>query len=120
MGPEGPVDIPGVASQRQHGLRFLVLGIEADDEVVLAGTETQPRTYCEAIVQMLDGENHTNHAQPVLAVGGSTKNIEERIMTILSPNRRFFRGPSLVAVAILFLVAAFVLPSAIVVTARAK
>ena len=64
------------------------------DEIVLSGTSTQPRVYCEAIVQILDNETRTNRSQPILAVGGSTRNIEERIMTILAPKRKFFRTRS--------------------------
>ena len=90
------------------------------DEVVLASSVTLPQTYCEAIVAMLDGKNQLSHPQPVLAVGGSTKNIEERIMTILSPKRKFSRGPSISVAVLLLVIATLLLPSSISFRARVQ
>jgi beta-lactamase regulating signal transducer with metallopeptidase domain/protocatechuate 3,4-dioxygenase beta subunit len=89
------------------------------DEIVLAGLGTRPQLYCEAIVDMLTLEFQAQHASPGLAVTGSTRNIEERIVTILTPDRKFCRRPSWAAIVTLLLVAACVLPTAFILTTRA-
>ncbi len=86
------------------------------DEIVLSTSGMQPRVYCEAIVGMLAQEYTSHHSTPALAVTGSIKNVKERITTMLSPNRKFRRRPSRAAVITLLLVAACVLPTAVVVT----
>lgn len=90
------------------------------DEVVLSALGTPPRIYCEAIVDMLALEYKARHTTPTLAVTGSTKNIEERITTILTPHRKFRRRPSFAAVVTLMIVAVGVLPTALVLTTRAE
>ena len=90
------------------------------DEMVLADTETSPRLYCEAIVEMLSRESRFRQSTPMLAVTGSAKNVEARIKSILSPHRTFKRGPSLVSLIGLFLISLIVLPTALVLTNRAK
>ncbi|TWU51690.1 M56 family metallopeptidase [Rubripirellula reticaptiva] len=86
------------------------------DEFVLSDSKTSPKLYCEAIVQLLDLERNFDAFQSVLAVGGSTKNIEDRICTMLSGTRKFRRRPSLAALVVLGTIAAIALPSTIVVT----
>ena len=89
------------------------------DEIVLSGLGTRPQLYCEAIVDMLTLEYQARHSSPGLAVTGSTKNIQERIVTILTPDRKFCRRPSWAAIVMLLLVAACVLPTAFMLTSRA-
>ncbi len=89
------------------------------DEIVLAGSRTRPQVYCEAIVHMLTLEHQARHASPGLAVTGSTRNIEERIVTMLTPGRKFSRSPSVAAIVTMFFVAACVLPTALVLTSQA-
>lgn len=89
------------------------------DEIVLSGLETRPQLYCEAIVDMLTLEYQARHSSPGLAVTGSTKSIQERIVTILTPDRKFCRRPSWAAIVTLLLVAACTLPTAFVLTTRA-
>ncbi|HRX83263.1 MAG TPA: M56 family metallopeptidase, partial [Pirellulaceae bacterium] len=86
------------------------------DEIVLSASDTQPRVYCEAIVEMLANEYTSRQSTPALAVTGSVENVKERITTMLTPNRKFLRRPSRAAVVSMLLVAAFVLPTAFVVT----
>ncbi|HEX4413176.1 MAG TPA: M56 family metallopeptidase, partial [Lacipirellulaceae bacterium] len=90
------------------------------DEIVLADTKTSTRLYCEAIVEMLTMEFEARHASPGLAVTGSTKNIEDRIVSILTPGRSFRRRPTRAAIVTTILVAAFVLPTALVLTTHAE
>jgi beta-lactamase regulating signal transducer with metallopeptidase domain/uncharacterized GH25 family protein len=89
------------------------------DEIVLAGLGTRPQLYCEAIVDMMTLEYRARHASPGLAVTGSTRNIQERIITILTPGRKFCRRPSWAAIVTLFFVAACVLPTGFVLTSQA-
>jgi beta-lactamase regulating signal transducer with metallopeptidase domain len=89
------------------------------DEIVLSASGTSPKVYCEAIVNMLAGEYASRHSTPALAVTGSTRNIKERITTMLTPNRKFRCRPSRAAVATMLFVAACVLPTALVVKTRA-
>ena len=86
------------------------------DEIVLSISDTPPRIYCEAIVGMLAQEYTSRQSTPELAVTGSLKNVKERITTMLTPNRKFCRRPSRAAVVTMLLVAACVLPTALVMT----
>ena len=88
------------------------------DEIVLSDARTEPELYCRAIVEILASRSGQTCWAPVLAVTGSIKNIEDRIVTILTPNRNFYRRPSPIAVATIVLVAACLLPSALVLTSR--
>ena len=88
------------------------------DEMVIAGLGTDPKQYGEAIVSVLVAEYQATQAAPSLAVAGRLNNIEQRIQTILNPNRRFCRRPSPMAVATAVLTAVVVLPTALVLTAR--
>jgi len=88
------------------------------DESVLSDTRTEPEVYCRAIVEILASRSGQTCWAPVLAVTGSIKNIEDRIVTILTPNRKFYRRPSPITVATIVLVAACLLPTAIVLTSR--
>ena len=88
------------------------------DEIVIASLGTDPKQYGKAIVNLLVAEYQATQAAPSLAIAGRLSNIEQRIKTILSPNRRFSRRPSLMAVATTVLAAAIVLPTALVLTAR--
>jgi beta-lactamase regulating signal transducer with metallopeptidase domain len=85
------------------------------DEIVLSVSDTEPRVYCEAIVEILAKEYTSRQSTPALVVTGSIKNVKERITTMLTPNRKFRRRPSRAAVLTMLLVAACVLPTALVI-----
>jgi hypothetical protein len=51
---------------------------------------------------------------------GSVKDIEERIKTMLRPGKKFYKRPSLMAAVAVFLLAFLMVPTAIVLTARAE
>ncbi len=89
------------------------------DEVVLSMSCMSPKVYCEAIINMVASARTLRQSTPTLAVTGSTKNIEERITTMLTPNREFRRRPSRTAAASILLVASCVLPTALVVKTNA-
>lgn len=88
------------------------------DEMVIAGLGTDPRQYGEAIVNVLVAEYQATQSASFLAVAGQLNNIEQRIQTILSPNRRFCRWPSRTALATAVLAAAVALSTTLGLTAR--
>ena len=90
------------------------------DETVIAGLGADPRQYGQAIVDTLAAEYESSQPVPSLAVTGRMKNIEKRIETILSPNRRFLRRPSRMAVVTVVLLAACAAPTALVLTVRGE
>lgn len=90
------------------------------DETVIAGLGADPRQYGQAIVDTLVAEYEASRPVPSLAVTGRLKNIEDRIETILSPNRRFLRRPSWTAVTTVVLLAACAVPTALVLTVRGE
>jgi len=55
---------------------------------------------------------------PTLAVAGPVKNIEDRIKTIMQPGKRFFRRPSMIALLIVGILAAFIIPTTIALTQK--
>lgn len=90
------------------------------DEVVLAGTQTEPHVYCSAIVETLASGSRQSRWTATLAVTGSIKSIEDRVVTMLAPDRKFQRRPSRVAVVTTLFVAVCLLPTAIVLTSRSQ
>ena len=65
-------------------------------------------------------EQKSRRAVPSLAIAGPVKNVEERIKTIMKPNRRFFQKPTKMAFATVLLLAALAVPTALVLTVRAQ
>ena len=88
------------------------------DEIAIAHLGGSPRRYGEAIVESLVREYASTRAVSSLAIAGPVKNIEERIQTILRPNRRFYRGPSRLAVVCVLLLGALSIPTALVLTVQ--
>lgn len=88
------------------------------DEIVIAGLGADPKQYGQAIVNALVAEYEASQPVPSLAVAGRLKNIEERIQTILSPQRRFYRRPSWAALITVACLTACAVPTALVLTAR--
>lgn len=86
------------------------------DEAVLADSANSPRVYAEAIIDMLTCEAGSGRSTPALAVTGAIKDIKARLVTILTPNRSFFRRPSRTAVITLLLLATCVLPTYVAIT----
>lgn len=90
------------------------------DEIVLSVTRTEPHVYCMAIIETLATASRQACWTPTLAVTGSVKDIEDRIVTMMAPERIFQRRPSAVAILATVLVAAVLLPSALVLTSRTQ
>jgi beta-lactamase regulating signal transducer with metallopeptidase domain/protocatechuate 3,4-dioxygenase beta subunit len=90
------------------------------DEVAIARLGGSPRQYGSAIVETLVREYEDRRPLPSLAVAGSVKNIEDRVKTLMTPNKKFYSRPSRIAVASVLLLAALVVPTALVLTTRAE
>jgi beta-lactamase regulating signal transducer with metallopeptidase domain len=90
------------------------------DEMAIARLGAKAKDYSSAIVNILISEHESTRPVPSLAVAGPVKNIEERIKTMLRPGKKFYKHPSLPAVAIVVLTALFAVPTTLVLTARAE
>jgi len=90
------------------------------DEMAIAHLETKARDYSNAIVSTLITEYESTQPVPSLAVAGPVKNIEERIKTIMTPGKKFYRRPSFSAVIVLLLAAFLTVPIGCALTRRAK
>ena len=90
------------------------------DEMAIARLGTRAKDYSGAIVDTLITEYESTRPVPSLAVAGPVKNIEERIKAMLRPGKKFSGRPSLIAVTIALLLALLTVPTALVLTARAR
>lgn len=90
------------------------------DEMAVAQLGTEAKAYCRAVVETLASAEMPTRPVPSLAVAGPVKNLEERIKTMLTPGRRFYKRPSLVTASIIVLAAFVTVPTALVLTARAQ
>jgi hypothetical protein len=90
------------------------------DEMAIACLNAQARDYSRTIVDTLVAEYKSTRPVPSLAVAGPVKNIEERIKTMLRPGKKFYKHPSLPAVAIVVLTALLAVPTTVVLTVRAE
>jgi len=89
------------------------------DEMAIAQLGAKAKDYSNAIVNTLINEYESTRPVPSLAIAGPVKNIEERIKTIMKPGKNFYERPSLMAVTVVLLLALLVVPTVLVLTARA-
>jgi len=89
------------------------------DEMAIARLNTSPRDYGTAILETLAAKHKQIRPVPSLAVAGPVKNIEERIKNMLTPGKRFYRRPSLLAATVVLFLAILTVPTALVLTVRA-
>ena len=90
------------------------------DEMAVARLNTSPRDYSTAILETLAARHEPTRPVPSLAVAGPVKNIEERIKTMLRPEKKFYKRPSVPAAAVVALTALLSVPTTVVLTARAQ
>jgi len=90
------------------------------DEMAVARLNTSPKDYSTAVLETLAVKDKQSRPIPSLAVAGPVKNIEERIRTMLRPGKKFYRRPSLIAAAVVFVFALITAPTVLVLTARAE
>jgi len=90
------------------------------DEMAIVRLSASPRDYSTAIVETLVAKYESTRPVPSLAVAGPVKNIEERIKTMMKPGKKFYKRPSLIAAISVLLIAFLIVPTALVLTARAE
>ncbi|MHC4737783.1 MAG: M56 family metallopeptidase [Planctomycetota bacterium] len=89
------------------------------DEMAIAGLGAKAKDYSAAIVDTLVAEYKSARPVPSLAIAGPVRNIEDRIKTIMKPGKKFYTRPSLMALTVVLLLALLVVPTVLVLTARA-
>jgi beta-lactamase regulating signal transducer with metallopeptidase domain len=89
------------------------------DEMAIARLDAKAKDYSVAIVDTLITEYQSIRPVPSLAVAGPLSNIEDRIKTIMKPGKKFYTRPSLIALTVVLLIALLVVPTMLVLTARA-
>ncbi len=88
------------------------------DEIAIAKLNATPRDYGSAIVETLVKEYESTIPIPSMAIAGPIKNIEDRIKTIMKPNKKFYKRPTVIALISILLVAAFAIPTSFALTAK--
>lgn len=86
------------------------------DEMALVLLGDCPKQYGHAIVDTLVVEHQNAFPIPSLAVAGPVKNIEDRLKTIMEPQRHFQRRPGKVSMLIATIVALALLPTGLALT----
>ncbi len=81
------------------------------DEMAIAQTAAEPKAFSSAIVNTLIIEHKSAMAVPTLAVAGPVKNIEERIKTIMKPNKKFYKKPTFLNTLLILLLALIIVPA---------
>lgn len=86
------------------------------DETAIAKLKTTPKEYGGAIVKALTNEYRSRMAIPSLAVAGPTRNIEDRLKTIMNPRRKFYTRPTFIALLAVLFMASIIVPTTIALT----
>ncbi len=89
------------------------------DEMAIALLSDLPGDYGNAILETLAARDESIRPVPSLAVAGLVKNVEERIKTIMKAKKRFYKRPSVITAAAVLLMAILIVPTSLVLTARA-
>ncbi len=88
------------------------------DEWVVARLKTQPGQYSEAIINSLAQAVEPSLPSSALAIAGPVKKVENRINTLMSPERVFQSRPTWKAVVVVSIAAALIVPAAFVLAAQ--
>lgn len=90
------------------------------DEMAIARFGAGVKSYSTAIINTVSRAQESARRVPSLAIAGSLKHIEERIRAMMTPGKKFYKHPSLVAATATVLIALLTVPTALVLTARAQ
>ncbi len=90
------------------------------DEMAVAGLGARPQEYGMAVLETLIVPRESARRVPSLAIAGPARNLEERIRAMMTPGKKFHKHPSLVAAIVIALMALLIVPTALVLTARAQ
>ncbi len=82
------------------------------DEAAIAMLSTTSDEYGQAIVETLAVSRHGSSIQGSLAIAGPLKSIEERLRSIMKPNKQFHKRASLLNVVCITLIALALVPTA--------
>lgn len=82
------------------------------DEAAIAMLNTTSDQYGQAIVETLAGSKQGSSIQGSLAIAGPLKSIEERLRSIMKPNKQFHKRASLLNVVCITLIALALVPTA--------
>ena len=88
------------------------------DEIAIAKLNATPRDYGSAIVETLVKEYERAIPIPSMAIAGPIKNIEDRIKTIMNPNKKFYKRPTVIALMSILLVAVVAVPTSFALSKR--
>jgi beta-lactamase regulating signal transducer with metallopeptidase domain len=90
------------------------------DEVVLARLEITPRHYSASIVESLHTRTGSLELAPSLLFASSLNHLEERIRTMLEPNRAFLSRPTYFSCVVVLLLGLMVLPGGVQIVSAEK
>jgi len=90
------------------------------DETAIARSNADPEDYSMAIINTLIAEHEEALTVPSLAIAGPVGNIEDRVKTIVKRGKKFRRRPRFAAIVAVLLLAAFVVPTGLALSSRAK
>ena len=84
------------------------------DEMAIAWIGTKAGDFSTAVVNMLTTEHESTRPIPSLAVSGPVKSIEDRIKTVMNPDKEFYRRPSTIAQVAILLLGIITVPTSLV------
>ncbi len=90
------------------------------DERAVAQLGAKAKDYCSAVVETLASAESSEQPIPSLAVADSSRNLEERIRTMLEPGRTFHERSSYTGGICVVLVVLLTAPTTLVLSARAR
>jgi ankyrin repeat protein len=90
------------------------------DEMAIARFGASVKSYSTAIIDAVARARESARSVPPLAVAGSLKHIEERVNVMMTPGKKFYKHPSLIAATGSVLLALLIVPTALVLTTRAQ
>jgi len=90
------------------------------DEMAIARFGAGVKSYSKAIINTVARAHESTRPVPSLAVAGSLKHIEERIRTMMTPGKHFYKHPGLAATTFVFLLGLLTVPTVLVLTAQAE
>jgi hypothetical protein len=88
------------------------------DEMAIARLGAKAKDYSTAIVNTLIAEHRAAKPIPSLAIAGPVKNVEDRIKTILNPNKKFYERPTFIVIITILLLALIAVPTTLALTSR--
>ncbi|MHC4552627.1 MAG: M56 family metallopeptidase [Planctomycetota bacterium] len=86
------------------------------DEMAIAWLGTKAKDFSAAIVKILTAEYQSSRPVPSLAVAGPVKNIEDRIKTMMNPNKKFYKRPGILTAMTILILGLILVPTTLALT----